>query len=81
MADMGSQLEKLHSIDYLYPFSMGRMLERVLRGSALEQKVILLKYGILTGNLSLEKEIGDRLGMTYEQVCMLERKNREVPVV
>ena len=40
----GSQLEKLHSIDYLYPFfSMGRMLERVLRGSALEQKVILLK--------------------------------------
>ncbi len=30
--------KKLHSIDYLYPFSMGRMLERVLRGSALNKK-------------------------------------------
>lgn len=76
----GSQLEKLHSIDYLYPFfSMGRMLERVLRGSALEQKVILLKYGILTGEPVPRKEIGDRLGMTYERVCMLERKIKRVP--
>lgn len=55
----GSQLEKLHSIDYLYPFfSMGRMLERVLRGSALEQKVILLKYGILTGEPVPRKKLG-----------------------
>ena len=63
-----------------YPFfSMGRMLERVLRGSALEQKVILLKYGILTGEPVPRKEIGDRLGMTYERVCMLERKIERVP--